>query len=264
MTWTLRTHRVPSDILREVRLVRVLMPDEPRAVLFLNDGQNLFTKTRTVGSLERWRAEEAAGLVPGLAIVGIDNAGRHRGRDYLPYPNPGDPLGRRPQGDRYVAFVVDELLAWTARRYPQLARPRHVGIGGSSYGAVSALHAALSRPGIFDRLLLESPSLFIGGRRLLSDVRSSATLPGRIHLAIGTAESRDPATSARVLADALELSAILRAKGLGARRLHLHVVAGGRHREGDWAGRLPGALRSLFGEGPRSPSTLRPPRGSGR
>lgn len=247
MSWTLRTHRVPSQILREVRLIRVLMPDEPRAVLLLNDGQNLFTKTRTVGTPERWRADEAARVVPDLAIVGIDNAGRQRGRDYLPYPNPTDPLGRRPQGDRYVAFVVDELLGWVARRYPQLTRPRHVGIGGSSYGAVSALHAVLSRPGTFDRLLLESPSLFIGGRRLLADVRTAETLPGRIHLAIGTAESRDPAESARILADALELGKILRAKGLGPRRLHLHVEDGGRHREGYWAGRLPGALRSLFG-----------------
>ncbi len=132
MSWTLRTHRVPSQILREVRLVRVLMPDEPRGLLFLNDGQNLFTKTRTVGTPERWRADEAVRVVPDLAIVGIDNAGRHRGRDYLPYPNPADPLGRRPQGDRYVAFVVDELLGWVARRYPQLTRLRHVGIGGSS------------------------------------------------------------------------------------------------------------------------------------
>ena len=60
MTWTLRTHRVPSAILGEVRLVRVLMPSAPRAVLFLNDGQNLFTRQRTVGTPERWRADMAA------------------------------------------------------------------------------------------------------------------------------------------------------------------------------------------------------------
>ncbi len=226
--------------------MRVLMPDEPHSVLLLNDGQNLFTKTRTVGTRERWRADEAVRAVPGLAIVGIDSAGRHRGRDYLPYPNPADPQGGRPQGGRYVAFIIDELLGWLGRRYPPLAHPRHLGIGGSSYGAVSALHAALSRPGIFDRLLLESPSLFIGGRRLLSDVRAATTLPGRIHLAIGTAESRDAATSARVLADTVELGAILRAKGLGPRRLHIHIDTGAGHREEFWARRLPKGLRFLF------------------
>lgn len=247
MSWTLRTHRVPSRVLGEVRLVRVLMPEHARSVLFLNDGQNLFTTPRTVGTAERWRADVAATALPDLAIVGIDNAGRGRARDYLPYPNPADPLGRRPRGDRYVAFVVDELLGWVARRYPQLTRPRHVGIGGSSYGAVSALHTVLRRPGTFDRLLLESPSLSIGARRLLDDARVAPRLPSRVHLAIGTAESRDPTESARVLDDALDLGRILRAKGLGPRRLHLRVEDGGRHSERFWAGRLPGALRFLFG-----------------
>ncbi|HEX4744017.1 MAG TPA: alpha/beta hydrolase-fold protein [Candidatus Limnocylindria bacterium] len=227
--------------------MRVLMPDEPRAVLFLNDGQNLFTRPRTVGTPEKWRADEAAARVPGLAIVGIDNAGRQRARDYLPYPNASDPLGRRPRGGRYADFIVEELFGWVARRYPQLARPRHVGIGGSSYGAVSALHTALRHPGAFDRLLVESPSLFISGRRLLDDVRLAPTLPQRVHLAMGTAEARAPETSARVLQDAVDLADLLRSKGLGPRRLHSHIEQDGRHHERYWAGRLPGALRFLFG-----------------
>lgn len=246
-SWTLRTHRVPSRVLREVRLVRVLTPEHPRSVLFLNDGQNLFARPRYIGTPERWRADEAVLAVPDLAIVGIDNAGRGRGRDYLPYPNPGDPLGRTPRGDRYSAFLVDELLGWFGSRYPQLTPPRHIGIGGSSYGAVSALHTVLTYPGTFDRLLLESPSLFIGGRRLLADVRDASELPRRVHLAMGTAESRDPGVSARVLQDALDLAALLRSKGLGARRLHVRVEVDARHHERYWAGRLAGALRFLFG-----------------
>ena len=223
------------------------MPDEPRAVLFLNDGQNLFTRPRTVGTPEKWRADEAAARVPGLAIVGIDNAGRQRARDYLPYPNATDPLGRRPRGGRYADFIVEELFGWVARRYPELARPRHVGIGGSSYGAVSALHTFLRHAGAFDRLLLESPSLFISERRLLVDVREARTLPQRVHLAMGTAEARSPETSARVLQDCVDLADLLRSKGLGPRRLHFHIEQDGRHHERYWAGRLPGALRFLFG-----------------
>lgn len=244
---TLRTHRVPSRILREVRLVRVLMPDAPQAVIFLNDGQNLFTRPRTIGTPEKWRADEAARSVPRLAIVGVDNAGERRATDYLPYPNASDPLGRRPRGDRYADFIVEELFGWVARRYPQLMRPRNVGIGGSSYGAVSALHTALRHAGAFDRLLLESPSLFISGRRLLDDVREASSLPQRVHLAMGTAEARTPETSARVLQDAVDLATLFRAKGLGPRRLHLHIAQEGRHHERYWAGRLPGALRFLFG-----------------
>lgn len=214
-------------------------------MLFLNDGQNVFTVPPTVGTAEKWRADEAArGLR--LAIFAIDNAGRRRAREYLPYPNPGDPLARKVEGGRYASFIVDELLGWVARRYPTLLRPRHVGIGGSSYGAVSALHVALSRPGVFDRLLLESPALYIGQRRLLDDARAAGPLRGRVYLGVGTRESRDPAVSARVADDALTLAGILRAKGLGSRRLRIRVDEGGRHRERYWAERLPDALHFLF------------------
>lgn len=224
----------------------MLMPDEPRAVLVLNDGQNVFSRPRSFGTREKWLADEAAALVPGLAVVAVDNAGDGRGRDYLPYPNRADPLGRRPHGDRYAAFVVEELLGWVARRYPQVSRAKHRGIGGSSYGAVSALYTTLSYPETFDRLLLESPSLFIGGRRLLADTRLASRVPSRVYLGIGTAESRDPVVSARVLADALELAAALREKGLGPRRLRLLIEDGTTHHERHWAARLPAALRFLF------------------
>lgn len=246
MSTTLLTHRVTSRVLREVRVVRALIPDEPRALLILNDGQNVFSRPRTVGSREKWHADGAAQQVRELAIVAVDNSGEGRGRDYLPYPNPTDPLGRRPRGDRYVAFVVEELLGWIARRYPQLARPRHCGIGGASYGAVSALHAALAYPGTFDRVLLESPSLFIGKRRLIDDTRAAGQLPARVYLGIGTAEARDPQVSARVLADAIELGSVLAKKGLGPRRLRLEIDEGATHDERHWAARLPAALRFLF------------------
>lgn len=247
MSPTLVTHRVTSRILREVRVVRALIPDDPRALLILNDGQNVFSRPRTVGSREKWNADTAARALPDLAIVAIDNAGDGRGRDYLPYPNPADPLGRRPRGGRYAAFVVEDLLGWLAARHPRLARVRHRGIGGSSYGAVSALHAALAYPGTFDRLLLESPSLFIGRRRLIDDARAAERLPARVSLGIGTAEARDPEVSARVLADALELGNVLRARGLSPRRLRIEIDEGATHHERHWAARLPGALRFLFG-----------------
>lgn len=238
------THRVPSRILGEIRLVRALVPRDARDVLILNDGQNVFTVPRTIGTAEKWRADRAArGLR--LAVFAVDHAGRRRAREYLPYPNPGDPLGRRVDGGRYASFVVDELLGWIARRYPALARPRHTGIGGSSYGAVSALHISLSRAGTFDRLLLESPALYIGERRLLDDALDGE-LRGRIYIGVGTRESRDPAMSARVVDDALALARILREKGFGARRLRVRVDEGGRHRERHWAERLEGALRFLF------------------
>jgi len=239
---------VASVVLGETRLVRVYVPDRPRDLLLLNDGQNVFTRPLTVGSAVKWRADEAAAAVaPRLAIVAIDHTGRSRARDYLLYPDRIDRLARRPRGERYVAFVVDELLAWIARAYPALAVPRHLGIGGSSYGAVSALATVMLRPGTFDRLLVESPALYVADRRILDDATRVAAWPERIAIGCGTAESRSADESLRVLDDALALAATLRSKGLGDDRLRVRVDDGARHHESAWAARLPATLRFLFG-----------------
>ncbi|CAN5188335.1 hypothetical protein BH18CHL2_BH18CHL2_04250 [soil metagenome] len=244
----LKTHRVASARLGVRRLVRVLMPKEPRAILVLNDGQNVFTRPVTVGATHRWRADEVAAVVaPRLAIVGIDHARGARAVDYLPYPNPRDPRALRPQGDRYTAFVVDELLGWLVRTYPRAAQATHLGIGGASYGAVSAMRTVMTRPGVFDRLLLESPSLWIAERRLLGDARAATVWPERVHLAIGTHESPWAEINRRAIADAVTLAETLREAGLGPDRLRVRVEEGARHSEIAWAARLPDALRFLFG-----------------
>jgi predicted alpha/beta superfamily hydrolase len=240
---TLRTHRVPSGALRETHLVRVLMPASPRDLLILNDGQNVFSLPRTIGSRVKWRADEAAEAVaPRLAVVAVDHRDR-RARDYLPYRDPTTRSPERPNADRYAAFIVGELLPWLSRAYPALARPRHVGIGGSSYGAVGALWCALRRPGTFDRLLLESTPLWAGEGRLLRDARA-ATWPERVWMGVGTAETARDDTSARLVGDTRSLAAIARERGA---RVRVRIDQGGRHDEGAWSTRLPAALRQLFG-----------------
>ena len=69
----------------------------------------------------------------------------------------------------------------------------------------------------------------------------------RPEVGCGTAESRSPDVSRRVLDDAIALAATLRLNGLGDDRLRLRVDDGARHHESAWAARLPAALRFLFG-----------------
>ncbi len=240
----LRTHRLPSASLRETRLVRVLMPAAARDLLILNDGQNVFSLPRTIGSRVKWRADETVeDVAPALAIVAVDNSPR-RARDYLPYRDPTTQSVDRPAAGRYVEFVTAELLPWLARAYPQLARPRHLGVGGSSYGAVAALWTVLSRPATFDRLLLESPPLWIGEGRLLNDAEGATRWPPRVWIGVGTAEATRPERSARLVADARALTNIARAQGA---RVRLRVDERATHDEAAWASRLPHALGFLFG-----------------
>jgi predicted alpha/beta superfamily hydrolase len=120
--------------------------------------------------------------------------------------------------------------------------------GGSSYGAVAALFTVLERPGVFGRLLLESPSLHVGGGYLL---RSSPTC---VALAVARAPrhrhgGNEPggyqSGGGRERAGAGET--FCGRAGLGPRRLNVVVQDGATHSEGAWASRLPHALAFLFG-----------------
>jgi predicted alpha/beta superfamily hydrolase len=120
-------------------------------------------------------------------------------------------------------------------------------LGGSSYGAVAVLLTALERPGTFGRLLVESPSLYVGGRILLRKARRAPRWPARVYLGVGTAETSRPEVNRETVENVRALESILRGAGLGARRLKVVVEEGATHSEGAWAGRLSGALSFLFG-----------------
>ena len=198
----LRLHRFTSRQLRNTRTIRVLVPpgyDAPEnearryPALYLNDGQNLFERTSHFPPTD-WRAAETverlsvAGAIPPLLVVGIDNGGKRRNREYMPYPDPGLRI-ERAEGRRYPAFLVEELLPWVEARYRVAADEEGRGLGGSSLGGAIALYTAMTRPGVFGRLLLESPSLFIARQKLLEDSLQVARWPRKVLLGMGTDET---------------------------------------------------------------------------
>src|ERR1700733_13703094 len=98
-TGDLRLHEFRSRIFRNTRFLRVWLPpgydDAENAgrrypVLYLNDGKNLFEGGRALAGIEG-QVDEAAdrlireGAVPPLIIVGMDNTGKERIREYMPY-----------------------------------------------------------------------------------------------------------------------------------------------------------------------------------
>src|SRR5207245_5484325 len=133
------------------------------SVLYLNDGQNLFGDGDPESGGGGWHVDETAARLIGehaiepLIVVGIDNGGdRARSIDYLPVPDAFNEHPDPPGPDRYLTFVIDELMPFVEKKYPVLRGPETTGFGGSSYGAANAFYAVLSRPRVFGRLLLES------------------------------------------------------------------------------------------------------------
>jgi enterochelin esterase-like enzyme len=199
-----------------------------------------------------WQADEAAdrlireGRIPPLIIVGIDNAQNDRPREYLPYRSFNPPI-MRPQGKRYPDFLLNEVMPFVYQRYRIARGPENTGLGGSSLGALISLYTAMDRPGIFGRLLLESPSLFVSNRQSLKSSRTFRQWPARVFMAIGTREAGREDRDRQVVEDVRELERVLQRAGLREDRLLVRIDQGATHNEKEWAKRFPEALTFLFG-----------------
>ena len=253
-------HHIDSTFLRARRRITVMrshvrdrhLSQEPPAVLYLNDGQNLFDPARAFAG-NTWRVAETVNWlagerrIPPILVVGIDHGEIRRAREYLPVEDERNPYARRPLGRQYVEFVTREVVPFIERTYQVSRRTSARAFGGSSYGAVAALLSVLERPGIFGRLLLESPSLYVGNRFLLRKARRAPRWPARVCLGVGTAETSKADVNRETVENVRVLESILRSAGLGPKRLKVVVEEGARHSEGAWAGRLADALTFLFG-----------------
>jgi predicted alpha/beta superfamily hydrolase len=259
-TGDLRLHELRSGIFRNTRFLRVWLPPgyedhenegKRYPVLYLNDGQNLFEASSAFAGVE-WQADEAAdrliraGTVPPLIMVGIDNAGKDRLREYMPHRSV-NPMMLRVQGRRYPDFLFEEVMPFVERNYRVTAAPEETGLGGSSLGALIALYTATVGPGRIGRLLLESPSLWVSNRQIIKESRAVRIWPERIFLAAGTAEGANAEKSRSVVENVQELAAIIRRAVLSEKRLRVQIQEGAGHSESAWAQRFPEALQFLYG-----------------
>jgi predicted alpha/beta superfamily hydrolase len=261
-TGDLRLHEFRSRIFRNTRFLRVWLPpgyDDPAnagrhyPVLYLNDGQNLFESQTSFTGVE-WQVDETGdrlileGAIPPMILVGIDNTGKNRMREYMPHRSL-HPMTLRVQGSRYPSFLIKEVMPFLARNYRVAQGPENTGLGGSSLGALIALYTVAVWPGVIGRLLLESPSLWASNRQIIRESRRVQRWPQRIFLATGTNELGRKERDQSVVDDVRELAAILRRGGLDQQRLRLVIEEGGTHHESAWARRFPEALGFLFGSG---------------
>jgi len=260
VTGDLRLHEFRSQVFGNTRMLRVWLPPEYDAVpnsdrhypvLYLNDGQNLFDRATAFAGVE-WEVDETAyrlireKIIPPVIIVGIDNAQTDRMKEYLPYRSFQPPI-LRPRGKCYPEFLMHEVMPFVSERYRIAPGVQHTGLGGSSLGALISLYTVIRHPGIFGRVLLESPSLYISQRRILRASRKCRQWPGKFYIGIGTREAGREEKDRQVVDDVRELERILRQAGLSDQHLVVRVDEGATHNEREWARRFPEALTFLFG-----------------
>ncbi len=142
---TLETFRFRSAVFDGEREVQMYLPSEFKPhkkypLLICHDGKDYlrFASMKSVLDNLIQRHEVAPLLV--AFTSGVD-----RNREYG--ANPKQP-----------AFLVDELLPEVKARYRVLDGAENIGLMGASFGGVSSLFAAWTRPGVFGKLLLQSGS----------------------------------------------------------------------------------------------------------
>jgi predicted alpha/beta superfamily hydrolase len=244
-----------SPALGTARRISIYLPpgyDESDArypVLYLHDGQNLFDPGRAFVPGQDWGLDETAevligmGEVSPLILVGIDHGGPHRLDEFTPSRD-----RRRGAGGRladYRRMLVHELKPCIDRHYRTRPDAASTGLGGSSLGGLATLEIGLTRPDVFGRLAVLSPSLWWDGRWALDRARDlDGRLATTIWLDAGTHEGPGVLHHARMLKNIL----VRRGWRLG-RDLHYREVPGAGHSEADWARRAPDVLRTLFPPG---------------
>ena len=249
---TLRSHTgLASRFLATPRDIVVYLPpgygkeERKYPVLYLNDGQNLFTGETSFIRGRYWRAGEAAdaltaaGAVEPLILVGIYNAGDARVNEYTPVK---DRKGRGGQARLYGKMLVEELKPFIDAEYRTERGPDNTGIGGSSLGALAALYLGQRYPRVFGKIAAMSPSVWWSRRAILRRVLAlKGKLPLKIWLDTGGLEGPRAAEDARDLRDAFI------AKGW---RLDQDLAwmedPAGTHDEDAWAKRIQPMLRFLY------------------
>ncbi|MFZ0480044.1 MAG: alpha/beta hydrolase-fold protein [Terriglobales bacterium] len=252
-------HELKSRVFGNTRLLRVWLPPDYDGwgatrypVLYLNDGQNLFEAATSFAGVHWQVGETATRLIAEkkirpLIIVGIDNTGRSRMREFIPYKS-RDPRVLHPAGHCYPEFLQSEVMPLIEERYSILRGPENTGLGGSSLGGLITLYTLLAAPGVFGGALIESPSLFVANRKILEGSAKFRAWPERVYLGMGTKEIGNAEKDATILADIRDLAAILAQAGLDEKRLRLRIDNGARHTEAAWAARFPEALEFLYSD----------------
>lgn len=257
----LRLHEFSSRIFHNKRMLRVWVPpgyDLPEnserryPVFYLNDGQNLFESATSFTGVE-WEVDETAsrmitlGVIPPMIFVGIDNARQGRLKEYIPYRSLS-PLVLRPLGAKYPDFLMKEVMPFVGQHYRVGKGAENTALGGSSLGGLISLYVASVAAGVFGRLLVESPSLWVANQQILRDAGKFRNWPEKIFVGIGTCESGREDKDRQTVENVRELERILRRAGLGQQRLTVEVAEGATHSEGAWTARFPRALTFLLGK----------------
>lgn len=227
---------LPADYARQ--------PRRRYPVLYLHDGQNVFDAATAYAG--EWGVDEtlnrlrASGQDPtGCIVVAVDNGGRYRGDEYIPWANPRLKIGG--QGAAYVDFLTFTLKPYIDQQYRTRPDAAHTGIAGSSLGGLISVYAALRYPAVFGCVGAFSPAFWVCNDSLRAYVRQHPPAPRtKFYFVAG---AKEDSTMLPLMATWRDL---LHTAGVPAAHLAYHAAPDGEHREWFWQREFAAAYEWLF------------------
>lgn len=243
-----------SKVLQNRRNISVYLPpqyasDKGRRfpVLYMHDGQNVFDGATSYIPNQEWRADEAAealikaSLIEPIIIVGIDNGQVARADEYLPWKIK---MGNSEVGGKanlYGKMLTDEIMPMVNAKYRTKTGPSNTGLLGSSFGGVITSYLGITRPDVFGKLGIVSPSVWVNGRELLKTVKPIKNRQ-RIWIDMGTKEGSSAVPDAQALFEAYKNAGWKEGKDIT-----LVIDGNAEHNELAWSRRMMSILTYLFG-----------------
>jgi len=240
----------------EPRDVTVYVPaggfsEEDLAVLYMHDGQNLFSPEAFFGG---WRAGAAMdagigdGSLPPTLIVAINNTAAR----FDEYTHVEDGIDGRVFGGRaqeYADFVVDGVKPFIDARYPTSRAVERTGVAGSSLGGLVSLYLGWRHPDVFGAASSMSGTLGWGsfelGNPVIADLFADDP-PEGLRLYVDSGGDGDPGCpggGSDNYCDNVAFADTLRSLGwVDDADLRYVWQPGAPHNELAWADRLPAML----------------------
>jgi predicted alpha/beta superfamily hydrolase len=202
------------------------------------DGQNLYDEATAYAG--EWGVDEAMDALAATGfeaiVVGIDHGGERRMQELAPWRHADH---GEPQGEAFLAYVVEAVKPFVDANYRTLRTPAHTAFIGSSMGGLMAHYALHARPDVFGRAGVLSPSLWFSGSAF-DYARAQPRAPdARVFVSMGTAEGAEGVAKVEALVS------LLRSTPTTA-NVELRIIDGGEHNEAAWRALLPDVVRFLF------------------
>lgn len=146
----------------------------------------------------------------------------------------------------FVGFMIEELMPWLIREYPEIKDCDQRILVGLSYTGLASAYIALQSPDTFDKIIAQSGSFWWNNCWL---VEQYAKLPNRLpvdfYLEVGDKEIRTNVDHGHVLQTVSQVDAVTRFRDVLQNSGHtvIYVEFDGHHDTAKWRETLPGALQ---------------------